>query len=158
MSRGGVCSIPTGLAHKRELEPASRKLSSIEINGTFYGSQKPESFAKWHDETPDGFVFALKGLRYATNRRVLGEAGETIERFFKSGVMELKDKLVRSTGSSCRRRSWTSRTSRASCGCCRGPWMGARSATHSRSGTPASARPNSSPWPASTRRRRARRR
>ena len=124
---------------------ASRKLSSIEINGTFYGSQKPESFAKWHDETPDGFAFALKGLRYATNRRVLGEAGETIERFFKSGVMELKDKLVRSTGSSCRRRSWTSRTSRASRGCCRGPWMGARSATHSRSGTPASARPNSSP-------------
>ena len=63
---------PDGLAHKRELEFASRKLSSIEINGTFYGSQKPESFAKWHDETPDGFVFALKGLRYATNRRVLG--------------------------------------------------------------------------------------
>ena len=84
---------PDGLAHRRELEFASRKLSSIEINGTFYGSQKPESFAKWHDETPDGFVFALKGLRYATNRRVLGEAGETIERFFKSGVMELKDKL-----------------------------------------------------------------
>ena len=84
---------PEGLAHKRELEFASRKLTSIEINGTFYGSQKPESFAKWHDETPDGFVFALKGPRYATNRRALGEAGETIERFFKSGVMELKDKL-----------------------------------------------------------------
>ncbi len=84
---------PDGLTQKRELAFASRKLSSIEINGTFYGSQKPESFAKWHDETPDDFVFALKGPRFVTNRRVLAEAGETIERFFKSGVMELKDKL-----------------------------------------------------------------
>ncbi len=82
-----------GLAQKRELEYASRKLTSIEINGTYYGSQKPESFAKWHDETPDDFVFALKGPRFATNRRVLAEAGESIERFFASGVMELKDKL-----------------------------------------------------------------
>ena len=84
---------PEGLAHKRELEFASSKLSSIEINGTFYRSQKPETFAKWHDETPDGFVFALKAPRYATTRPVLSEAGETIERFFKSGVLELKDKL-----------------------------------------------------------------
>ncbi len=84
---------PDGLAQKRELEYASRKLTSIEINGTYYGSQKPESFAKWHDETPDGFVFALKGPRFATNRRVLAEAGTSIERFFASGVMELKDKL-----------------------------------------------------------------
>src|SRR5512134_2990653 len=82
---------PKDLTQKRELEYASRKLSSIEINGTFYGSQKPESFAKWHDETPDDFVFALKGPRFATNRRVLAEAGESIDRFFKSGVMELKD-------------------------------------------------------------------
>jgi uncharacterized protein YecE (DUF72 family) len=84
---------PDGLAQKRELEYASRKLTSIEINGTYYGSQKPESFAKWHDETPDGFVFALKGPRFATNRRVLAEAGQSIERFFASGVMELKNKL-----------------------------------------------------------------
>ncbi|WOJ89956.1 DUF72 domain-containing protein [Methylocapsa polymorpha] len=84
---------PEGLAQKRELEYASRKLTSIEINGTYYGSQKPESFAKWHDETPDGFVFSLKGPRFTTNRRVLAEAGESIERFFKSGVLELKDKL-----------------------------------------------------------------
>ena len=84
---------PEGLAQKRELEYASRKLTSIEINGTFYGSQKPTSFAKWHDETPEDFVFALKGPRYATHRRVLAEAGASIERFFASGVMELRNKL-----------------------------------------------------------------
>ena len=54
---------------------------------------KPATFAKWHDETPDDFVFALKGPRFATNRRVLAEAGESVERFFNSGVLELKDKL-----------------------------------------------------------------
>lgn len=84
---------PDGLAQKRELEFASRHLTSIEINGTYYGSQKPESFAKWHDETPDDFVFSLKGPRFTTNRRVLAEAGESVERFFRSGVLELKDKL-----------------------------------------------------------------
>ncbi len=84
---------PEGLAQKRELEYASRQLTTIEINGTFYGSQKPESFRKWHDETPDNFVFAVKGPRFTTNRRVLAEAGELIERFFNTGVMELKDKL-----------------------------------------------------------------
>ena len=66
---------PDELTQKRELEYASRKLTSIEINGTYYGSQKPESFARWHDETPDDFVFAVKGPRFATNRRVLAEAG-----------------------------------------------------------------------------------
>ncbi len=84
---------PEGLAQRRELEYASRKLTSIEINGTFYGSQKPESFAKWHDETPDDFVFALKGPRFATNRRVLAEAGESVVRFLESGVLLLKNKL-----------------------------------------------------------------
>ena len=84
---------PKGLSQKRELEYASRHLSAIEINGTYYGSQKPESFRKWRSETPDGFVFSLKGPRFATNRRVLAEAGESISRFFESGVTELKDKL-----------------------------------------------------------------
>lgn len=84
---------PDGLTQKRELEYASRKLTSIEINGTYYGSQKPASFAKWHDETPDDFVFSLKAPRFATNRRVLAESAASIERFFASGVMELKDKL-----------------------------------------------------------------
>lgn len=89
--RGGF--YPAGLTQKRELEFASRALTSIEINGTFYGSQKPESFVKWREETPDGFVFAVKGPRFATNRRVLAEAGESVERFFASGVMELGEKL-----------------------------------------------------------------
>jgi len=84
---------PDGLAQKRELEYAASKLTAIEVNGTYYGSQKPESFAKWRAETPDDFVFALKGPRFATNRKVLSEAGESIERFFKSGVTELKEKL-----------------------------------------------------------------
>ena len=84
---------PDGLAQKRELEFASRHLTSIEINGTYYGSQKPASFAKWHDETPDDFVFSLKGPRFTTNRRVLAEASELVERFFRSGVLELKHKL-----------------------------------------------------------------
>src|SRR5690606_3570614 len=79
---------PPGLAQKRELEYASSKMTSIEVNGTYYGSQKPESFRKWADETPDDFVFALKGPRFATNRRVLGEAGESIGRFFDSGITE----------------------------------------------------------------------
>jgi len=84
---------PESLVQKRELEYAASKLTSIEINGTFYGSQKPASFAKWRDETPDGFIFSLKAPRYATHRRVLGEAGPTIERFLRSGLLELKDKL-----------------------------------------------------------------
>ena len=84
---------PADLAQKRELEYASRQLTSIEINGTFYGSQKPESFAKWRDETPDDFIFSLKAPRFATHRRILAEAGESIERFIASGVLELKHKL-----------------------------------------------------------------
>ncbi len=84
---------PDGLPQKRELEYAAGKLTSIEINGTYYGSQKPESFARWRAETPDGFVFALKGSRYITNRRVLAEAGPSIEKFFATGVTELKEKL-----------------------------------------------------------------
>ncbi len=84
---------PAGLSQKRELEFASRKVTAIEVNGTYYGSQKPESFARWHDETPENFVFALKGPRFTTNRRILGEAGASIDRFLKSGIVELKRKL-----------------------------------------------------------------
>ncbi len=84
---------PKGLAQKDELSFASRQLTSIEINGTFYGSQSPESYARWHDETPEDFVFSLKGPRFATNRRVLAEAAQSVERFFASGVLLLKDKL-----------------------------------------------------------------
>src|ERR1700674_756640 len=84
---------PKGLPQSRELEYASRQLTAIEINGTFYGSQKPASFRRWHSESPEGFVFSLKGPRFATHRRELGEAGTSIERFFTSGVLELGDKL-----------------------------------------------------------------
>ena len=84
---------PKDLPQKRELEYASQHLTAIEINGTYYGSQKPESFARWHAETPDGFMFSVKGPRFATNRSVLAEAGASIERFFASGVTELKEKL-----------------------------------------------------------------
>src|SRR6267143_1227200 len=84
---------PQGLPHARELEYASRKVSSIEINATFYRTQKPDSFRKWAAETPDDFVFSLKGPQFATNRRVLAEAGPAIERFFASGLLELKSKL-----------------------------------------------------------------
>jgi len=84
---------PRGLPQKRELEYASRHLTSIEVNGTFYGAQKPESFIRWREEAPDGFVFALKGPRFTTNRRVLAEAGASVERFLTGGVLELKEKL-----------------------------------------------------------------
>lgn len=84
---------PAELPQKRELEYASGHLTSIEINGTYYGSQKAENFAKWHEQTPDDFVFSLKAPRFATNRKVLAEAGVTIERFFTSGVMDLRHKL-----------------------------------------------------------------
>ncbi|MFM0291652.1 MULTISPECIES: DUF72 domain-containing protein [Paraburkholderia] len=84
---------PADLTQSRELEYASRNLTSIEINGTFYGLQKPASYEKWYQETPDDFVFSLKAPRYATNRKVLADAGETIERFFGSGVLLLKQKL-----------------------------------------------------------------
>ena len=84
---------PKGLAQAKELEYASSHLTSIEINATFYGSQKPESFRKWAATVPDGFVFSVKGPRFATNRSVLAEAGDSIKRFLNSGVLELRDRL-----------------------------------------------------------------
>lgn len=84
---------PEKLTQAKELSYAAGKVTSIEINGTYYGSQKPESFRKWASEVPDGFVFSVKGPRFATNRRVLAEAGESIQRFYDSGVLELGDHL-----------------------------------------------------------------
>lgn len=84
---------PAGLPQKRELEYASRKLTSIEINATYYRTQSAASFAKWRDETPEHFIFSVKAPRFATMRKTPHEAGESIERFFASGVMELGDKL-----------------------------------------------------------------
>ncbi len=84
---------PGGLPQKRELEFASRALSSIEINGTFYSTFKPDSWRKWHDETPDDFVFSVKASRYCTNRKILAEAGPSIERFLAQGLTQLGRKL-----------------------------------------------------------------
>ena len=84
---------PEGLTQKRELEYASRALTSIEINGTYYSTFKPDSWMKWRDETPDGFVFSVKASRYCTNRKVLSEMGESMERFLGQGLSALGDKL-----------------------------------------------------------------
>lgn len=84
---------PPGLPQARELDYASRHVTTIEINATFYGSQKPESFRRWRDEVPDDFVFSVKAPRVATHRRALAEAAPSIERFLASGVLELGEKL-----------------------------------------------------------------
>src|SRR5437868_3008724 len=84
---------PQGLSQKRELEHASRALTSIEINGTYYSTFKPDSWKKWRDATPAGFVFAVKGSRFCTNRKILASAGESVARFVGQGLSELGDKL-----------------------------------------------------------------
>jgi len=84
---------PKGLPQAKELAYAGEHLTAIEINATYYGSQKPESFRKWAATVPDGFVFSVKASRFATNRRVLREAGDSIKRFIGSGVTELGDRL-----------------------------------------------------------------
>lgn len=84
---------PEGLPQAQELHHASRELTSIEINSTFYRLQKPATFQKWRDETPPGFVFSLKAPRFVTLRQTLAEAGSSIKRFLGSGPLELGDKL-----------------------------------------------------------------
>jgi uncharacterized protein YecE (DUF72 family) len=84
---------PDDLPQKRELEYASRHLTSIEINGTYYSTFKPDSWRKWRDETPDGFVFSVKASRFSTNRRVLAEGKGSVEKFLGQGLTELGDKL-----------------------------------------------------------------
>jgi uncharacterized protein YecE (DUF72 family) len=84
---------PKGVRHRDELAYASRRLTAIEINGTFYSTHSPETFAKWAAETPEGFVFSIKASRFCTNRRVLSEAGEAVGRFFAQGLAELGDRL-----------------------------------------------------------------
>lgn len=84
---------PDDLKQKDELHFASRQLKVIEVNGTYYSTQKPATFAKWGSDVPDGFVFSLKATRFVTNRRVLAEAGESMERFLASGISELGDHL-----------------------------------------------------------------
>jgi uncharacterized protein YecE (DUF72 family) len=84
---------PKNLPHSGELEFASSHLTSIEVNGTYYGLQKPATFIQWHDETPDDFVFSLKAPRFIMNRRILATAGDAMIRFLDSGLINLKDKL-----------------------------------------------------------------
>jgi uncharacterized protein YecE (DUF72 family) len=84
---------PPGLPQTRELYHASRQVTAIEINGTFYGAQKPASFRRWHDETPDDFVFSLKGPRFITHRRDFAAIGSPLDRFLQSGLAELRAKL-----------------------------------------------------------------
>ena len=84
---------PSDLRQADELNYAASKLTSIEINSTYRGSQKPESFAKWRDAVPDDFVFSLKGPMFATNKKVLAEAGFSVDKFLNSGIAELGPKL-----------------------------------------------------------------
>jgi uncharacterized protein YecE (DUF72 family) len=84
---------PKDLTQARELHYASRELTSIEINSTFYGLQKPATFQKWHDETPDGFVFSVKAPRFVMLRKDLTTSEQSIERFLGSGVLRLGAKL-----------------------------------------------------------------
>ena len=84
---------PEGLTQKRELEYASRQLTAIEVNGTYYSSFKPATFAGWATTAPEGFVYSVKGSRFCTNRKVLAEAGESVQRFVGQGLTELGDKL-----------------------------------------------------------------
>jgi uncharacterized protein YecE (DUF72 family) len=84
---------PKGLAQRRELEYAAERLTSIEINGSFYSLQRPSSYASWRDETPDGFVFAVKGGRYVTHLKRLVDVETPLANFFASGVLALGPKL-----------------------------------------------------------------
>lgn len=84
---------PPDVSAARELHYASRRLSVIEINGTYYSTQRPATFAKWRQATPEGFEFSIKAHRLTTNRRVLAEAGESVQHFLNSGLAELGDKL-----------------------------------------------------------------
>ena len=84
---------PDGLPQKQELNFASRRLTAIEINATYYSTQKPETYRRWASEVPDGFVFTLKGSRFVTNRRDLAGAGEAVRRYVEQGITELGPKL-----------------------------------------------------------------
>jgi uncharacterized protein YecE (DUF72 family) len=84
---------PDKLPKTKQLQYASRQVPTIEVNGTYYSGFKEPTFVKWASEAPDGFVFSLKGNRFVTNRRVLAEAGESVERFVTQGIAALGEKL-----------------------------------------------------------------
>jgi uncharacterized protein YecE (DUF72 family) len=84
---------PPKLPQREELAFASRMLPTIELNGSFYSLQRPASYLAWHDETPDGFVFSVKGPRYLTHMRRLKDVRVPLANFLASGVLALRDKL-----------------------------------------------------------------
>lgn len=84
---------PPGLPQRRELEYASRQLSSIELNGSFYSLQTPASYRRWHEQTPPGFVFAVKGSRFITHMKKLADVRVPLANFLASGVLLLREKL-----------------------------------------------------------------
>ncbi len=84
---------PDDLAQAKELEFASRRFNTIELNGSFYSLQRPESFGRWYEETPDDFVFAVKGSRYLTHMRRLKEIERPLANFFAQGLLRLGGKL-----------------------------------------------------------------
>lgn len=84
---------PDKLSKKKQLEFASAQVPTIEVNGTYYSGFKPNTYMKWADETPDDFVFSIKGNRFVTNRKVLSDAAESLDKFFTQGLEELGPKL-----------------------------------------------------------------
>ena len=90
--RGGAF-YPSGLVQRRELEYVSRVFDTLELNGPSYSLQRPSSFARWRDTTPDGFVFAVKGSRFITHLKKLAGIDEALAAFFASGLLDLGDKL-----------------------------------------------------------------
>lgn len=84
---------PEGLRQRDELTYASRAMDSIEVNGSFYGLLRASSVARWHDESPDGFVFAVKGSRFITHMKRLAEPRQSLANFFAAGVLAFEEKL-----------------------------------------------------------------
>jgi len=84
---------PAGLAKAKQLEYAGRALTATEINATYYKLQKPELFDRWAKAVPDGFKFAIKASRFCTNRKILGDGGEGVQKFCAQGLVELGEKL-----------------------------------------------------------------
>ncbi|HVT37167.1 MAG TPA: DUF72 domain-containing protein, partial [Nevskiaceae bacterium] len=84
---------PKGLPQARELAYASRHFSTIELNGSFYSLQRPEHYQRWYDETPPGFVFAIKGSRYITHMLRLKGIEAALPNFLASGIFRLREKI-----------------------------------------------------------------
>lgn len=84
---------PAGLAQRRELDYAAGCFPSVEINGSFYSLQRPDSFQRWHDETPEDFVFSVKGPRFITHMKRLRDCEQALANFFASGILRLGAKL-----------------------------------------------------------------